>query len=523
MAFAAALLMGVVAGLLALMSATEMAPGYTAVALLVGSAGLLILAARRTESPRGPRLFGILLLLNAASLAVSTALSTNRALSLYGGTGRCFGALMQCVTMLFAWLVAWQSAGLPELARVVMRGVSIAGFIVAAYGAVRPPGTLGDASHLVTWLLMSAFLSIALSRMETHFGWRGLARSLAALTLAGLIVIGARSAPRAGTNQRSDSHQGSDSHRLLWRDSLSMAARRSVVGYGPEVFLAEFPRFESKALAEANPDAIYESPRNALLDALVSQGAPGVLLLGALCIASFTAAWKRRDVWLAAALAVGVVGLQFNSFNVPMAVLFLTTIALTTALAEQPAAPRPSPIFSAVAPVLVVALLYFALRLTIAGHALATTRRLLAGRDLQAATGEYDAYEFWRLPGASADLWYSRSWLEVARTATDSSVRSQAVAIAEQAAQRAVANSEEPFLAWYNSAQISAFQDHFEDAERSLRWAISTHPNWYLPHWMLAQQLLRESRLDESQKEAALAAELDAGHHPEIAPMFVIR
>jgi len=507
MAFAAALPMGVVTGLLALISAPE----YTAVALLVGTAALLILAARRTESPRGPRLFGILLLLNAASLAVSTALSPYRPLSLYGGTERCFGAATQCVAMLFAWLVAWQSAGRPEWARIVLRGLSIAGLLVAAYSVVRPPGTLGDAGHLVTWLIISVFLSMALSTMETHFAWRGLARAFATLILAGVIVIGARAALWAGP------------HRLLWSDSLSMAARRPMAGYGPEVFAAEFPHFESKSLAESSPNPIYESPHNAFLDALVSQGAPGFLLLCALCIAGFTAAWKRRAVWLAAALAAGIVGLQFTSFNIPTAVLFLTTIALTAALAEAPAATRPSPIFSAVAPLLVVALLYFALRLIIADHALYSTRRLLNTHDLQGATAEYDAYGFWRLPGASADVWYSRSWLELARSATDPSVRSQAVAIAEQAAQRAVANSEEPFLAWYNRAQIATFQDHFEDAERSLRWAISTSPNWYLPHWMLAQNLLRQSRLDESQKEAALAAELDAGHHPEIAPLFVIR
>src|ERR1035441_3429841 len=145
MAFVAAL----VIGLLAL----AIAPGYAfyfdvtpkAAVLLAGTAGMLILAARGGESPGGPRLFAVLLLLNAVSLAVSTVWSTNRALSLYGGSWRCFGAPMQGVAMLFAWLVAWKSAERPERARVVLRGVTISAVPAAALGVWRPPGTLGDA------------------------------------------------------------------------------------------------------------------------------------------------------------------------------------------------------------------------------------------------------------------------------------------------------------------------------------------------------------------------------------------
>ncbi len=509
-----AFLAAVVVGLLALI----VAPGYSfyfdvtpkAVVLLAGTAGLLILAARRPEAPRPPRLFTILLLLNASSLAISTAFSTNRSLSLYGGSGRGFGALTQSVAMLFAWLVAWQSAGRPDRARVVLRGVSISAVLAAAYGMVHPPGTMGDAGQLVTWLLMGVFLCVALSTMETHRASRGLARLAAALTLVAIIAISVRAQPWSGP------------HRLLWRDSLSMAARRPMAGYGPEVFLAEFPHFLSRTLVQQNPDSVYDSTHNAFLDTLIAQGAPGSLLLCGLCVAGLAAAWKHRSMWLAAALAAGIVGLQFTSFTMPTAVLLLTTIGLTTALAATPGAPRPSPIFSALAPMLVVAVLYFALRLTIADHALVATRHLLDVRDLQAATAEYDAYGFWRL-GASADVWYSRAWLEIARTTRESAVKSQALAIADQAAQRAVANAEAPALAWYNWAQISAFQNNSEDAQRSLRWAISASPNWYLPHWLLAQHLLREARLDEAEKESALAAELDAGHHPEIAPIYVIR
>jgi hypothetical protein len=511
MAFVAAL----VIGLLAL----AIAPGHAfyfdvtpkAVVLLAGTAALLVLTARRPEAPRAPRLFTALLLLNGGSLAISTVLSTNRSLSLSGGTWRGFGALMQCAAMAFAWLVAWVSAGRPDRVRAILRGVAISAILAGAYGILRPPGTLGNAAQLTGWLLPSVFLSMALAKMESRRAWRGAARMAAALSLAALIVIGARTTPWAGH------------HQLLWHDSLSMVARRPLAGYGPEVFLAEFPRFESKTLAQASPDTIYESPRNAFLDVLVAQGALGLLLLCGLIAVGLRAAWKRQDAWLIAALSAGVVGLQFTSFAAPTAVLFLTTIGLAAALAQKLAAPRPAPVFSVAAPVLVLAVLYFALRIALADHELIVTKRLLEIGDFRAATAEYEVYGFWRLPGTSADVWYSRSWMAVARTATDSGVRAQALEISSQAAQRALLNAEEPFLAWYNCAQISAFRDASEEAERDLRGAIGAHPNWYLPHWMLALQLIHDSRWDEAQKEIVLAAELNAGHHPEIAPPLRFR
>jgi tetratricopeptide (TPR) repeat protein len=502
MAFVAALVIGLMA--------LAIAPGYAfyfdvtpkAAVLAAGTAGMLILAVRRRESPGGPRLFAVLLLANAVSLAVSTAWSTNRALSLYGGSWRCFGTLMQCAAMLFAWLVGWQSVGRPDRARAVLRGIAICGVAAAALGVSSPPGTLGDAGQLAMWLAMAVFLSMALARMETGRIWRVAARSAAALSLAGLVVIGARTGPPAGA------------HRQLWRDTLSMAAKRPLAGYGPEVFLARFPYFESKSLAKAHPDIIYESPRNAFLDALAAQGVPGLLLWCGLCSAGLAAAWKRNDGWLAAALAAGIVGLQFSPLVLPTAVLFLSAVGLAAGLAEKPGAPRSNLVFAAVAPFLVLALLYFGLRLAMADRELLLTKRLLDARDLPAATAEYEAYWFWRLPGASADVWYSRRWMDVARSARDPEVRTQALDISGQAAARAIGNAEEPFFAWFNLAQVATLEGNFEEAERNLRRAIAAHPNWYLPHRVLAQELLRQSRPEEAQRETALAAELEGRTSP---------
>src|SRR5271165_5243104 len=113
-----ALLQAVVLGLTAL----AIAPGFLfyfdvtpkVAVLLVGTALLLIATLRGRDLTCGPRLFGVFLLLNAVSLAVSTAFSSNRSLSLYGGTWRCFGAIVQSSVMLFAWLVARHATGRPD-------------------------------------------------------------------------------------------------------------------------------------------------------------------------------------------------------------------------------------------------------------------------------------------------------------------------------------------------------------------------------------------------------------------------
>jgi predicted Zn-dependent protease len=107
--------------------------------------------------------------------------------------------------------------------------------------------------------------------------------------------------------------------------------------------------------------------------------------------------------------------------------------------------------------------------------------------------------------------------MAMARTDYDPAVRDQAREIAAAAAERAIENPEEPFAAWFNRAQTAALQADLDEAESSLQLAIAAHPNWYRPHWMLAQQLLRQFRRDRALKEASLAAELDAGHHPEVA------
>jgi O-antigen ligase len=539
--------------------------------------------------------------LSLLSLAISTAFSSNVALSLFGTSWRRYGAVAQAAILIFAWVAAFQNeAG----TRTILRAVAVSGLIGGAYGIaqylgwdpllpaaayhigegiwtiVRPPGTLGYVSYFATWLLFVIFLSLALAKWETSTAWRRVAvaafivATVAMLLtgtraavlglvaggatwlwwtgfrVAGFRVIGRLSAAAAvialaaaafyfspmGWQMRSrarwfaeDPWGGARLH--LWLDSLGMGIRRLPAGYGPEVFTAVFPRFESKELARAYPDFAHESPHNIFLDALVSQGLPGLLLLCAWCAAGFMAAWRSKNAGFAAALAAGIVSQQFTVFTIPTALMFYLTIALATALAAQTLPDgagldlraRRHAVFAVPA---CLALMYLALRFLVADHALALAQRGLDSRDVAKASAEFAAYQRWRLPGTAADLWYSRALIVIAQKLgvpenSNSMVRFQAVrfqALAQSgaAAMRATRTAEDPFNAWYNAAALSASQNDSAGAERSLRMAIAARPNWFKPHWMLAQVLRLESRWPEAEAEAMLAVDLNGGKNTEV-------
>jgi O-antigen ligase len=598
------LLQAVTIGLIAL----TIAPGYLfyfdvtpkVVVLLAGTAALLAAGAVRGAS----KSFSALILLNLASLAVSTALSTRPGLSLMGTNWREFGLVPQAAALLFAWSVA----GCPGNARVVLRGVAISSAAAGTYGIaqyfgwdpflpaaayhigegiwtiVRPPGTLGYVSYFATWLAVGAFLSLALETMETASAWQWSARAAAAICAAAMVLTGTRAAMLGlaagalawlylrgfrltrrmmagvaavillaaafyfsppGWNLRSRTRWFTED-RLgggrpeLWRDTLRMASRRLAAGYGPETFTAGFARFESPELAAAYPDFEYESPHNMFLDALTAQGIPGFAALVALCAAGLIAAFRARNAespYLAAALMAGLVSQQFTGFTIPTAVIVYTTIGLACGRPQMSLA---SParegtrqasfewalgkLKHALPLALALAMLYCAVRLTVADAALARAQRALETGDGTAAAAQYGRYERWRFPGASADMWYSRASLQLAQKAQQPAVRLQALLQAQAAASRAPLTANDPFDAWYNLAAFDAMRGdlggHMGNdsaaVERDLRASIAARPNWFKPHWALARLLSLEARREEAGHEAELAVTLDGGKDAEV-------
>jgi len=88
---------------------------------------------------------------------------------------------------------------------------------------------------------------------------------------------------------------------------------------------------------------------------------------------------------------------------------------------------------------------------------------------------------------------------------------------AVQAGIRATHFAEDRHNAFYHLASLYAQVNNHKDAEKSLRGAIASAPNWFKPHWMLAQVLRAGGRNVEALAEAELAVLLDAGKHSEVS------
>ncbi len=431
---------------------------------------------------------------------------------------------------------------------------------------VRPPSTLGHADYFANWMLFAVFAGVALALWGDIPFWKRLARVSALLGAAAIVLSGARAALAGlvagalflllwrglrptlrsaavalvclaaaaafylsplGARLRARVHwslqePAGGARLLLWRDSLRMAADRWPVGYGPDTFIAAFPLYQSPALARAYPDFFHESPHNIYLDALVAQGAAGPLLLLALGASGFAAAWsvRRRPLAgpLAAALAAMTISQQFACFTMPTALAYYVTAALLVSLGSAPAPALHRRWLRLAVSVPVAAILVYAgVRLWAAESALADVRRSLDAGSTGDAAARFADYQRWRWPGAGADLWYSRRLAAIAAGNARRDIRAQAFQQAGAAARRAVQTAETPFNAYYNLASFYAVRNNFAGAAQALRGAIACAPNWFKPHWMLAQVLEAGARLPEAEAEAALAADLDGGQHPEVA------
>lgn len=540
-------------------------------ALLAGAAIILPFAALRP--PR--RAVSLLVILYAGSLALSASFSAHPGLSWFGSNWRRYGIVTQIAVMLFAWAVAaGADRRLVLRAIAVASGVAalygiaqFAGFDpllpAAAYHVgegvwtiVRPPSTFGYVSYFATWLAMAAFLAMAMAAREKG-QWRRAGQATAALACVALVLTGSRAAwlgavagaavwiylrgfrvPRrawiigavalgaggalylspAGLQLRSRTRwfledPWGGARPTLWRDSLRMGLTKPLLGFGPEGFTAEFPHYESEALARAYPDFAHESPHNIFLDAFISQGIPGLLLLAAFAFAGLRATFRAPHPGFAAAFVAGLVSQQFTVFTIPTAAL--TFIAAALAMETVPdSSPRRWRAF-ALAPA-ALALLYCAARFTLADAALARTQRHVQEGRIHDAAGAYAQYTRLRFPGTAADLWYSRALSGLSGRTADPALRISAVAQSGAAGLAATATAEDPFNAWYNLAQISAGRDDAASTERALRAAIAVHPHWFKPHWTLAQLLSLMGRAEEARSEAVLAIRLSAGKHPEV-------
>ncbi len=439
---------------------------------------------------------------------------------------------------------------------------------------VRPPSTLGQADYFAGYLLYVVFGGAALMATESEMAWKALGIAAAAAGSAAVVLSGTRGAllgllvgaaslwiwnrPRlrrrqallaaalcavglvfyfspAGLKLRARKQWALEDLRggarlWLWRDSLRMASHRLPAGFGPETFGLEFPRYQSEELSRAYPDFYHESPHNIYLDALVSEGIPGLSILAGFAAVAWFAARRavgqgqRAAPYLASALVAGLTAGLFVCFTLPGDLYFYATIAMLAGLAI-PREARLAESRSSWAHVPAFGLgltaaalfLYFTVRLTAADLTLEQATRYLDAGRIEDSLNAYRSSQRWHLAGSSDDLYFSRALLAASQTATKPAQELMASQYAFSTAQRAAESSEERQNAWYNLAEFFAARNDAPAVEACLRRSVDASPTWFKSHWALSQVLLLSGRRTEAVAEAERASDLDGGKDAEVA------
>lgn len=486
------------------------------------------------------------------------------------------------LSLLAAGWYAKNSAGLVTLFRAIcLSGIAVSGYGIlqylgwdpladaarysVAYGdleIVRPPSTVGHALYFADYLIVLIFVSIALAVWEDSRSGRGLALLTTSLAVIALVLSGSRSGivgllvggvflvfriRPAFTKKRiliavtflailgalyvsplgeqledrwaqwRDDAKGG-TRPLLWRDCLQMARAHLLLGSGPELFATEFPRYQSVELARAFPEYYNESSHNILLDALLSQGLPGLMIVLALTAVGIAASfrWKHHPT-VAAALAAGLLGLfisqQFSPFVLTTALLFYLTIGILVAgSVESLSEARGSIAFQAlgfVAIPLSALLIILGFEFVHVDLRWAAIDRAVAQGRLDIAMSEYGRVDRLFPPESGANLWYSRILTETAMRFPDAGLRQQVWTQALESAMRATEVSEDRQNAYYNLAVFYSAQGDLTHSEQALRSAIGYAPYWYKPHWLLAEVLLLSGQLDLAAAEARKAIDFN--------------
>ena len=535
----------------------------------------------------------VILALLGAAVLLSTAFSTRPALSFGGSNWRCYGLVTQLALLVFTLLTAaWLASGIVRI-EAVLKAVAVSGSCIAFYAIlqyfgwdpllppatyhigegewtiVRPPGTIGHADYLGSYLVFVMFLGGSLWFRERLLGWRLVGAATALLSAFAIVLSGTRSAILAagcgvvlllfrfrpsvrntiaglsvilvafmgfyfsplglklrGRTRWYVEDPAGGARLLLWRDSLHFAMGRLAPGWGPETFGASFPRYESIELARAYPDFYHESPHNILLDELTDKGVPGLVVFLAWTGMAARSAWRHlrgriENAPLAAALLAGLISLQFNAFVLTTAFFFFLTCVLVLSLDREPE-PDVGPhrtwhvaVAAFIGLPLAALFALFAVRLSVADAAMATVRTRLESGNVLAAASRYEVVRRWEPRRGSSDSYYSRNMAAVVRRQREVYPAVKAWQEAIQSGIRATQIAEDPQNAFYQLASIYAQGDNRKDAERCLRSAIEIAPNWFKPHWVLARLLQTAGRIDEALVEAAAAVDRDGGKHSE--------
>jgi O-antigen ligase len=424
---------------------------------------------------------------------------------------------------------------------------------------------MGNADVFGWWLAIALFCGLALERAETG-AWRTAGRAACILSAVAIVLSGTRSAmlavvagfvflalrardfrlgrkqlsasillsalllvfyfSPAGTRLRARVRWSVDeplggARPLLWRDSLRMAAVRPVTGFGPETFSGDLPRYQSTELSRLFPDFYHESPHNTALDALTSEGIPGLLFaLGWTALGAYAASRpvlrQSPDVGpLTAALLASGVASMFTA--VTLVPLFATGTVLAILVGKVPEDPRPR--LKLRPAVMLMAAFPVALCLAAYGVALVASDFSLGvfqRSPIRDAPVAYNSLVQVELPGAAEDLYCARRLMGMCGTIANPANQAECWRTASVAAARATISDDNPPNAWYNLALFAAATNDPGTVEKALKSASALAPNWFKPHWALAKMFALTGHRNEARKEAERASFLDGGKDAEV-------
>jgi O-antigen ligase len=194
-----------------------------AILILTGAAWVLFLLPRWMPALTGfwgqreGRLFLYLVIGQWISLTLSTAVSSQPALSLAGTVWRRFGLVEQTAALVIATGIACLAAARPAWTTPLFRAVILCGGVAALYGTlqyfgidpflspelytekflgsvVRPPATMGNGIYFSAWLVPIALLAASSAETETLKIWTWICGGVALLACLAIMLAGSRGA-----------------------------------------------------------------------------------------------------------------------------------------------------------------------------------------------------------------------------------------------------------------------------------------------------------------------------------------
>ena len=430
---------------------------------------------------------------------------------------------------------------------------------------IRPPSTMGHADWFAVFSLLTGFsaaglalsssttrerwgwtlavllLAIAIVISGSRAAWLGAAGGtvllcarirnrrpvlmgiLAVVALVAVFVISPLGRPLQNRIRTFANDRGVQARVLVWRDSLHLIAAHPLLGTGPDAFELGFPFSQSVELSQHAPENYVESPHNLFLDYLTNAGIPAGLIFAALLAMALgrylvSSRGGGLDAGLLAALASGLVAMQFIGDTISTRLALLTIVALSARTRSTPSRMAVRLTVGTTAMACLVLVFVEGSRLVQADRSLWLSNRAASRGDIQGVLQEgLRARQSFPWSGTHAFA-FSRT---VAQLAVSPGVpldeRNRLLGVAQESARAGLLHSSQPQMVNVHLASLFVLQNQRGEARAALDAAVQAAPTWYRPRWLLAVLLAGQGQLAPAADHAAAALNLGARQNPEAA------